>query len=125
AEKTQKSLDEINTTINLVVQSVNDASSQMDESTKNITDLSENAKSLEDVVNKNALIIQESINSNIQSVKEYKEVSNNIKNIINKVKEVDSITSANARSVEEIASASEHLSNMTSKLDNELGKFRV
>ncbi|MBE7358001.1 methyl-accepting chemotaxis protein [Campylobacter sp. RM11302] len=97
----------------------------MDESTKNITDLSENAKSLEDVVNKNALIIQESINSNIQSVKEYKEVSNNIKNIINKVKEVDSITSANARSVEEIASASEHLSNMTSKLDNELGKFRV
>ncbi|MDY6120496.1 MAG: methyl-accepting chemotaxis protein, partial [Campylobacter sputorum] len=125
AEKTQKSLDEINTTINLVVQSVNDASSQMEESTKNITDISENAKSLEDVVSKNTIIIQESINSNLNSIKEYKEVSDSIKKIMDKVKEVDSIASANARSVEEIASASEHLSNMTSKLDNELGKFRV
>nr|WP_153038882.1 methyl-accepting chemotaxis protein [Campylobacter sputorum] len=125
AEKTQKSLDEINTTINLVVQSVNDASSQMEESTKNITDISENAKSLEDVVSKNTIIIQESINSNLNSIKEYKEVSDSIKKIMDKVKEVDSIASANARSVEEIASASEHLSNMTSKLDNELGKFKV
>lgn len=125
AEKTQKSLDEINTTINLVVQSVNDASSQMEESTKDITDISENARSLEDIVSKNTIIIQESINSNLNSVKEYKEVSNNIKNIMKKVKEVDAIASANARSVEEIASASEHLSNMTSKLDNELGKFKV
>ncbi|WP_256372673.1 methyl-accepting chemotaxis protein [Campylobacter sputorum] len=125
AEKTQKSLDEINTTINLVVQSVNDASSQMEESTKNITDVSENAKSLEDVVSKNTIIIQESINSNLNSIKEYKEVSDSIKKIMDKVKEVDSIASANARSVEEIASASEHLSNMTSKLDNELGKFKV
>ncbi|ASM37455.1 Cache1 sensor-containing MCP-domain signal transduction protein [Campylobacter sputorum bv. faecalis CCUG 20703] len=125
AEKTQKSLDEINTTINLVVQSVNDASSQMEESTKNITDVSENAKSLEDVVSKNTIIIQESINSNLNSIKEYKEISDSIKKIMDKVKEVDSIASANARSVEEIASASEHLSNMTSKLDNELGKFKV
>lgn len=41
----------------------------MEESTKNITDVSENAKSLEDVVSKNTIIIQESINSNLNSIR--------------------------------------------------------
>lgn len=125
AEKTGKSLTEINTTINLVVQSVSDASAQMDKNSGEINEISQNAVELQSLVSENTKIVQSSIEANEQNANEYIEVSNSVTKIIDKVKEIDHIASENARSVKEIESASQHLSNMTFNLDNELGKFKV
>ncbi|PIE73542.1 MAG: hypothetical protein CSA19_01890, partial [Deltaproteobacteria bacterium] len=75
AERTQKSLAEINTTINVVVQSVNDASSEIDVSAKDISIISDQASELENVVNENSQIVGSSINANLKSVEEYKDIS--------------------------------------------------
>ncbi len=125
AERTQKSLTEINTTINIVVQSIADASTEMDATSKEILVLSDASQKLEEAINENTAIMRSSMGANKRSVKEYESISKEIHEIIEKVKEINKIANSNARSVQEVASASEHLSQMTSQLDNELGQFKA
>ncbi|MBE0496808.1 MAG: methyl-accepting chemotaxis protein [Campylobacterales bacterium] len=125
AERTQKSLGEINTTINIVVQSIADASGQMDSNSKEILSLSEISSSLEGVVNENATILQHNIQSNQKNVQDALHVNTSVSAMIAKIKEIETIASANARSIEEVAQASEHLATMANKLDSELSQFKV
>ncbi|WP_024955498.1 methyl-accepting chemotaxis protein [Sulfurospirillum arcachonense] len=125
AERTQRSLGEINTTINIVVQAISDASGEMDYNSKEILKLSELSSNLEHVVQDNAIILQENISSNHQSVQDFVHVNESIKTMIGKIEEMETLVSANVRSIEEVAGASEHLSSMTNKLDGELGRFKV
>jgi methyl-accepting chemotaxis protein len=125
AERTQKSLTEINTTINIVVQSITDASMEMDATSKDILLLSDSSQKLEEAISENALIMRSSMEANKQNVKEYEGISKEVQQIIEKITQINKIANSNARSVEEVASASEHLSQMTSQLDNELGQFKV
>ncbi|ARU48737.1 MULTISPECIES: methyl-accepting chemotaxis protein [Sulfurospirillum] len=125
AERTQKSLSEINTTINVVVQSIADASGEMDFNSKEIFKLAELSSELKTIVGDNAKILESTIANNRQSVQDFVHVNESVDTMIKKIQEVDTIASANARSIEEVASASDHLSSMTNKLDNELKKFKV
>ncbi|MBE0495439.1 MAG: methyl-accepting chemotaxis protein [Campylobacterales bacterium] len=125
AERTQKSLTEINTTINVVVQSIADASTEMDATSKEILALSHSSEKLEERISANTAIMRSSISANRHNVAEYEKIAKEIQGIIEKIKEVDKIANSNARSVEEVASASEHLSQMTTQLDSELGQFKV
>ncbi|MFT7005349.1 MAG: methyl-accepting chemotaxis protein, partial [Sulfurimonas sp.] len=63
--------------------------------------------------------------NNHKSAKDFEKVNQSINHIIQKIEEINEIVSSNSRSVEEVASAAEHLSSMSMKLDSELGKFRV
>ncbi|MBN2964359.1 methyl-accepting chemotaxis protein [Sulfurospirillum sp. T05] len=125
AERTQKSLGEINTTINIVVQSIADASGQMDANSKEILSLSEISASLEGVVSENAVILRQNIQSNHHNVQEALHVNTSVGMMIAKIQEIETIASANARSIEEVAQASEHLASMAAKLDSELSQFKV
>ena len=125
AERTQRSLGEINTTITVVVQAIADASQEMDVNSKEILTLSKISADLETAINDNASILQKNIHSNHQSVQNALHVNDSINNMLQHINEVDMIASANARSIEEVASASEHLSVMTTKLDSELRQFKV
>ncbi|MFT7002915.1 MAG: methyl-accepting chemotaxis protein [Sulfurimonas sp.] len=125
AERTQKSLVEINSTINVVVQSIAETSDEMDSSSKEILDLSETSSKLEVNVSKNVAVLEENILNNHKSAKDFEKVNQSINHIIQKIEEINEIVSSNSRSVEEVASAAEHLSSMSMKLDSELGKFRV
>ncbi|MFT7003856.1 MAG: methyl-accepting chemotaxis protein [Sulfurimonas sp.] len=125
AERTQKSLVEINSTINVVTQSISDASDEMDFNSKEILELSGISANLEANVSENAEILKNNIKSNHQSVQDFKQVNESINQIIRQIEEVNTIVSSNSRSIEEVASASEHLSSMTMKLDSELGQFKV
>ncbi len=125
AEKTQKSLTEINTTISVVVQSVNDVSKDLTDAANDIKETSNVSTKLIQIVDENSTIVQSSIDANIQNTKEYKKVTTSIQEIIEQVNKINEIANTNARSVEEVASASEHLSRMTNQLDHELGRFKV
>ena len=125
AERTQKSLTEINTTINIVVQSIADASMEMDTTSKEILVLSDSSQKLEEMISQNATIMRGNISANQKSVSEYEKISKEIHDIIGKIKEISAIATSNAQSVQEVSSASEHLSQMTSQLDSELKQFKA
>ncbi len=125
AERTQKSLTEINTTINVVVQSVSEISSELNETANDVEQTSKASQGLKELVNNNSIIIKQSIEANAENTKEYQAISSCVEEIIGQIEQIDEIVNSNARSVEEVAGASEHLNKMTSKLDEELGKFKV
>lgn len=125
AESTQKSLSEINATINLVVQSIMDASTDIDAVAQEICHLSSASAALEKMVNNNAVIMQSTIQSSHEGLDEYHHIFESISFMIQKIQEIDTLTRSNARSVEEVATSSQHLEQMTLRLDNELNRFKI
>lgn len=125
AENTQKSLSEINATINLVVQSIMDASTDIDAVAEEISHLSSASSTLEKMVNDNTIIMQSTIQSSHEGLNEYHHIFESISFMIQKIQEIDTLTRSNARSVEEVATSSQHLEQMTLRLDNELNHFKI
>jgi len=125
AERTQKSLAEINATINVVVQSIIEASTKMSENSNEIQELSTVAQSVEVKINKTVNIVNTAVETSELTVKDFQNTGNNITVIVNKIEQINSISSTNAKSVEEIASAAEHLNNMTENLNEKLETFHT
>ena len=123
AERTQKTLTEINTTINVVVQSIGDASTQMNHNSEEIQKLKNLAKGVEDKINFSVEIVNKAVVSSDKTVKDFETTGKNIELIVRKVEGINEISSTNARSVEEIAAAAEHLNTLTDELNSQLEVF--
>jgi len=125
AERTQKSLTEINATINVIVQSIVDSSEQMSCNSKKVEELSTTASNVEKRLQESFLIIDSVTKITGTTVDDYLQTGKEIEIIITKISEINQISAQNSRSVEEIAGAAEHLSQMTENLNHKLGEFRT
>jgi len=124
AERTQTSLTEINATINVIVQSIVNSSEQMSKNAQNIRHLASVSINVGDSITNTTSVMQESITSVTISAKNSNQIVNDTDKIVNLVTNINSITSENARSVEEIASAADHLSKLAENLNHKLGQFK-
>ena len=125
AERTQKSLTEINATINVVVQSIIDASGKMSENSREIEELSKISEDVEDKINHTVEIVLSAVHASDKTSKDFETTGNHMETIVIKMEEINSISSTNARNVEEIASASEHLNSLTEELNGKLEQFKT
>lgn len=125
AERTQRSLSEINATIGVIVQSVIDASEHISSNAKEIENLSEYANNVESEINTSVESIERSIVQVDETVSGYISNSETVQSMIAKVGRIESISSENSKSVDEIADASSNLSQMTVKLNNMLEEYRT
>ena len=125
AERTQKTLSEINATISVVVQSIGDASLQMSSNSKVIQNLADSAQSVEERINSTVGTVNDAVKISDKTVKDFETTGKSISNIVGKIEEINDISSTNARSVEEIAAAAEHLNNMTDDLNHKLETFKT
>jgi methyl-accepting chemotaxis protein len=125
AERTQKSLVEINATINVIVQSIMDSSEQMTHNSKKVEELSQTAIAVEEKITKLSNMISASTEMADKTVGNYIETGKDIEAIINSISQINNLSTQNARSVEEIASAAEHMNKMTEALNNKLSEFRT
>jgi len=125
AERTQKSLTEINATINVIVQAINDASDHMNNNSRSMENLTKIASEVEKNINETAVIMDNATISSENTVKDYVETGKKVDAIVAKIEEINTITLSNTRSMEEVSSATEHLSDLTEKLNGVLGNFRT
>lgn len=125
AERTQKSLTEINATINVIVSSINQSSEQMSVNSEQIKELIIVAQNVKDKIAILGESMQKAILLSDQNVNDYIKTSQSVGEILNAMGQIDKISSQNTKSVEEIAAAAEHLSKMTETLNTKLGKFKV
>ncbi len=109
AERTQKTLNEINTTINLIVQSSNQASEQMNINSQQMDELLLISTEVENKINKTTDIVNNATKASDESVQDFENTGAKIESISLRINKINTISTENARSVEEIASASEHL----------------
>jgi methyl-accepting chemotaxis protein len=124
AERTQSSLTEINATINVIVQSIVDSSEQMGRNAKNIERLSTVSSGVESTILGTTQVMDESVNAVTTSAKNSLKISQDTDKIVDMVTNINTLTSQNARSVEEIAAAADHLSRLAENLNNKLNQFQ-
>ncbi|MBZ8006491.1 methyl-accepting chemotaxis protein, partial [Campylobacter sp. RM9332] len=124
AERTQKSLSEINATISVIVQGIKDASEQMSDNSKQISNLTNVANGSEELIKNMEQKLKEAIISSDKTVDNYINASKQIEDILNEVSQIAKITNENARSVEEIAKAASQLTNISEELDKKLSEFK-
>ncbi|QSZ41719.1 methyl-accepting chemotaxis protein [Sulfurimonas aquatica] len=125
AERTQKSLSEINATISVIVQSVQDTSEQISDNAQKIEELSTNAQSVEEEIGSSVESMEASLIKVDKTVDGYIDNSKTIDHMIQQVERINKLSSENAKSVEGIASASDNLSEMTSQLNALLNEYKT
>jgi methyl-accepting chemotaxis protein len=124
AEGTQKSLTDIDATINVVVQSIMDANTDIAHNAKEVNNLAAVSIELEHSLSDVDLIIKSTIVNTAQTVDSFIATSKKIKHMVDEVERVNLISQKNVLSIENISHASEHLHQMTENLNNELRKFK-
>ena len=125
AERTQKSLIEINATINIIVQSIVDISEQISSNSDEIQNLSDNATVVEEKINESVYVVNLAVKANDKTVNDFEKMGKSIEDIVIQVSNINDISSQNARSVEEIAAAAEHLNTLTDELHSKLEVFKT
>jgi len=124
AERTQKSLVEINASINVIVQSITDASDSISINAVEIEKLSQNAIDVQEGIAHSSTIMSDAVSKVDEMVVGYKENTEQIQNMTEKIQNIKELSTSNVRNVEEIASAADHLASMTAKLNELLNSYK-
>jgi len=125
AERTQKSLSEINATINVIVQSVQEASENMNSNSEEIQKLSEIASDVETKINDTVAIVNAGTTASDKTVLDFENTGKEIEEIAKIVTQVDTLSITNAKSIENIVSTAENLNNETEELNHQLETFNT
>ena len=92
---------------------------------KGISDLTKLADETQNTINDMNNAMNYVIKVSNETVDDYVNTGNVMDEILTGVDNINKITHENTRSVEEIASAASHLSNITEKLNAKLNEFRT
>jgi len=109
AERTQKSLTEINATINVVSQSINDASDQMNRNSKVIENLADVAQDAAQKMDDVSQSINKGVDLADGTVKSFTLNASKTENIIGKVFEIDKLSDNSHKSIEVIKNSVDDL----------------
>jgi methyl-accepting chemotaxis protein len=125
AERTQKSLTEIQASVNVIVQNIMAASEQIAKNSLEFDKLVESSS----IVDEKVIASNENMNMALSRVTEAtdltKTTSIEVTQIMHKIQEINTISQDNAISVDEIATTANHLSKITEGLNTQLEFFET
>ncbi len=125
AEKTQKSLTEINATVNVIIQAIIDSSNNMNKNSKEIEELAAISSEVGAKINETVEIMTESSKMSENILNGYHENAKKTDFIIDKIYQVSNLSNENAASIDNVAKSSTHLNKMTEELNHRLKEFKV
>jgi len=124
AERTQKSLIEIDISVNTIVQSINDVSDKMHQNAQNIENLSTISNAVEEkiAITSSAMTLSKEVA--VQSNEDTLEMSKNIREIINYINDIEALSTANGTSALSIEDDLKRLVSVASSLQNSIDEFK-
>jgi len=125
AERTQKSLSEINATINVVIQSITDSSDEMNHNSEEFQKLTEISNEVEGKILETSKAMQRATIVMDKSSQASNNIGKSVKTIVVEVEKIEEISTSTAQSAHEIVKASEHLYDMTNDLNTKLNSFNT
>ncbi len=125
AAHTQTSLSEIDTTIGIIIQAINNVRDNMEKNTEVVQSLSQLGLDVDQRIDETVEMVNLATAENDKIVNDFELTGQAIGEIVEKMNNVNTVASDNARSVEEIASAAEHLNSMTDSLNSQLEIFKT
>jgi len=125
AERTQKSLVESNATVAVIVQAVNSASDMMYKSATEIQYLGDRAETTQTLMRTTVTNMNNAKTVAVKTANDAKMGREKAIQVIERIRHISAISNTNARSVEEIASAAEHLAKLSENLNIALSQFKT
>ena len=125
AERTQKSLAEIDVTIGVIVQGVMDLSDSMTHNAKNIEDISSSANELMHKASKTKDTTKESIDISKKASQKAVEIARMTKTLMEKMKTTLDASENNEKVAQDLLGISRNLSEMSGSLEEDLSSFKV
>ncbi|NOR58388.1 MAG: methyl-accepting chemotaxis protein, partial [Sulfurimonas sp.] len=124
AERTKKSLTEIDISVGTIVQSINDVSDKMHENAKNIESLLNISDEVENKISTTSDAINNSTTVANKSAKDTVEISANIEEIIEDISKIDVLSTANNTSILSIGNDLEKLVSVAQSLQSTIDEFK-
>jgi methyl-accepting chemotaxis protein len=125
AERTQKSLTEINATINIIVQSVTDASEQMKVNAQNIEALSDISHNVEININNTVETMDKTNALTQKSVENSQEIALHSSNMLAQIETLNTISQDNNQSMQKLSNITNELNSAASELNTKLNHFKT
>ncbi len=125
AERTQKSLAEISATINVIVQSIMDVSSQMEQNSQDIEELATVSQGIEGDIEIVTSVMSNAVDANEETTQNFITTGEHMRKIKADVIKINDYSESNSNSASEMSQASSHLLSLTNKLNLEIDKFQV
>jgi len=123
ADRTQKSLSEIDVTINIISQSVSQVGDQMHSNTKNIENLSQISKNVENNINQSVESIEQTNLLTKQSVHNSHDILSFNSNILKQIDLLNQITKDNDEAMAELIQIDQSLFKSSKDLNTKLNNF--
>jgi methyl-accepting chemotaxis protein len=125
AERTQKSLSEIDATISVIVQGVMQLSSDMEKNAKNIRKISTDANIVKNEADETRIKTKESMDLSHEASERVKEMSNTISYMMTDLKSTFDIAQHNEGIAKELSNISDKMLKISKTLENDLSQFKV
>jgi len=125
AERTQSSLTEINATINVIVQSITDASEQMKSNAAGIEALSDVSHKVEENINNTVETMNTTNTLTQKSVENSQKISEHSTNMLSQVETLNTISHANNTSMQDLSNITDELTSAANELHAKLNHFKT
>lgn len=125
AERTQKGVAEINATITVITQAINDASTQMNDNVDKTTLLANDSEEMKYKLSQTEQMIASTAQLADSSLHSTQEVLESAQVILSNVERIDDLANANKASAQDIATGTTELYQLSNTLQSQLGKFKT
>ena len=125
AERTQKSLIEIQSTINVILESIASVTQEMNKKIENAQVLEDASNKVSGVINNISDVMSHTISVSDSSVHVAHELSKKVDSMILRNKEISEVSAQNSQEVDKIVDTTQNTKNQADKLKEELAKFRT
>jgi methyl-accepting chemotaxis protein len=124
AERTQKSLTEIEISVGTIVQAINDVSDRMGDNAKNMNELTAISNEVEEKISATSAEMERSVSVAQQSYNDSVEVVGHIEWIIDKISQINTVSEGNQKSVDQIQNDSAQLMQVAQSLSARINEFK-
>ncbi len=124
AERTQKSLAEINSSVTIVVQSINDTSESMNQNAKHITRLSTDSRQMHDTLSHTVALVKETALLSGKSSDEFTKNMAQLEHLVSTIHSIKGQSSQSVSHIEEIVTTISSLVTSTQELNEKLNVFK-
>ena len=125
AERTQRSLGESDATVSIILQSVGDLGEAIGRNIEAMRELEKVTLGVGESLGESSLSIENAVAGTQRAVVEMEERAKEVTRVSERVELINERFSTTARSVEEIASAAEHLHTVTGQVGDQMNRFKV
>jgi methyl-accepting chemotaxis protein len=125
AERTQKSLVEINATINIIVQSISEATDQMQFNTEAMSNVTSISNKVDRNINETVGEMEKTALLTSQSVQNSKIIAQHIDSMLDQIESINTMTTLNESSMKDLSEIALSIESSANSLYQQLGQFKT